>query len=130
VRSIILYTQIEIAIQYMSYLDPIVPMYFYVPMDNIEEEKQEPGSQPRVMNPESSPCQVFLWGQAMYIIAQLLTSGLVHLNEIDLARRYMPAYNRPRRAMRYSAFQVAKYNYILIIDQFLKAVFVFFLRAQ
>ncbi|XP_035712716.1 probable phosphorylase b kinase regulatory subunit beta isoform X2 [Folsomia candida] len=85
--------------------DPIVPRYFYVPKESIEEEKQEPGSQARLMSGKGSDSEVFLWGQAMYIIAQLLTSGLVHLNEIDLARRYLPTYNRPRRALRYSAFQ-------------------------
>ena len=85
--------------------DPIVPQYFYVAKEHVEDEKATPGSQPWLPSP-SSPSEVFLWGQSMYIIAQLLTSGLVHLNEIDLARRYLPAYNRPRRALRYSAFQV------------------------
>lgn len=49
---------------------------------------------------------LFLWGQAVFIIAQLLTSGLLHINELDTIRRYLPSYNRPRKGGRYSAFQV------------------------
>lgn len=49
---------------------------------------------------------IFLWGQAMFIIAQLLTGGLIHVNELDPIRRYLPSYSRPRKAGRYSAFQV------------------------
>lgn len=86
--------------------DPIVPMYFSVPKDCVELEKQDPGTQFRHISVEGSANNLFLWGQSMYVIAQLLTSGLVHVNEIDLARRYLPSYNRPRKAGRYSAFQV------------------------
>lgn len=49
---------------------------------------------------------LFLWGQAVFVIAQLLTSGLLHINELDIIRRYLPSYNRPRKGGRYSAFQV------------------------
>lgn len=60
------------------------------------------------------PGPLFLWGQAVFIIAQLLTSGLLHINELDTIRRYLPSYNRPRKGGRYSAFQViiftADYN--------------------
>ncbi|XP_031623175.1 probable phosphorylase b kinase regulatory subunit beta isoform X5 [Contarinia nasturtii] len=48
---------------------------------------------------------LFLWGQSVFIIAQLLTSGLLHINELDTIRRYLPSYNRPRKGGRYSAFQ-------------------------
>lgn len=48
---------------------------------------------------------LYLWGQAVFIIAQLLTAGLLHINELDPIRRYLPSYNRPRKAGRYSAFQ-------------------------
>ena len=87
--------------------DPIVPMYFYVPKEMVEYEKQEPGSQLRHASPEGTANNIFLWGQSMYIISQLLVSSLVHVNEIDLIRRYLPSFNRPRRAGRYSAFQVS-----------------------
>lgn len=49
---------------------------------------------------------LFLWGQSVFIIAQLLTAGLLHINELDMIRRYLPSYNRPRKGGRYSAFQV------------------------
>lgn len=49
---------------------------------------------------------LFLWAQSMFVLAQLLTGGLLHVNELDPIRRYLPSYNRPRRAGRYSAFQV------------------------
>ncbi|KOB70249.1 putative phosphorylase kinase [Operophtera brumata] len=48
---------------------------------------------------------LFLWAQSMFVLAQLLTGGLLHVNELDPIRRYLPSYNRPRRAGRYSAFQ-------------------------
>lgn len=50
---------------------------------------------------------IFLWGQSVFIIAQLLTAGLLHINELDMIRRYLPSYNRPRKGGRYSAFQVS-----------------------
>ncbi|XP_055382717.1 probable phosphorylase b kinase regulatory subunit beta isoform X2 [Condylostylus longicornis] len=54
---------------------------------------------------KASAKALFLWGQAMFIIAQLLTASLLHINELDPIRRYLPSYNRPRKAGRYSAFQ-------------------------
>jgi len=84
-------------------------MYFYVPKELVEEEKAEPGSQVRKSSREGSPGCIFLWGQSMYIIAQLLTAGLVNVNEIDIVRRYLPSFTRPRRiGGRYSAFQASK----------------------
>ncbi|XP_059220834.1 probable phosphorylase b kinase regulatory subunit beta isoform X3 [Stomoxys calcitrans] len=71
--------------------DPVVTMY-YAP----------DGEGSYLKAPSQS---LFLWGQSMFIIAQLLTGGLLHINELDPIRRYLPSYNRPRRAGRYSAFQ-------------------------
>jgi len=73
--------------------DPVVTMYYAPDGD---------GSYMRA--PSQS---LFLWGQSFFIIAQLLTAGLLHINELDPIRRYLPSYNRPRRAGRYSAFQVS-----------------------
>lgn len=72
--------------------DPVIPMY-YAPDGEEGYTRSPPGS-------------VFLWGQAVFIIAQLLTAGLLHINELDTIRRYLPSYNRPRKGGRYSAFQV------------------------
>ncbi|XP_062705402.1 probable phosphorylase b kinase regulatory subunit beta isoform X5 [Aedes albopictus] len=57
------------------------------------------------MYTRASSHSLFLWGQSVFIIAQLLTAGLLHINELDPIRRYLPSYNRPRKGGRYSAFQ-------------------------
>ena len=94
--------------------DPVIPMYFFVPEGCVEFEKQEPGSQLRQASYEGSGVRgMFLWNQAMFLIAQLLTAGLLHINELDPIRRYLPSYNRPRRAGRYSAFQVYMLKFLL-----------------
>lgn len=73
--------------------DPVVTTYF-----------APNGHGSYIKSPKQS---LFLWGQSMFIIAQLLTGGLLHINELDPIRRYLPSYNRPRKAGRYSAFQVS-----------------------
>ncbi|KAI5742782.1 hypothetical protein M8J77_011338 [Diaphorina citri] len=87
--------------------DPCIPMYFYIPEEFVEMERQEPGSQPRLPSAEGSGCTepLYLMNQALFIMAQLLTADLLHINELDPIRRYLPSYNRPRRGGRYSAFQ-------------------------
>ncbi|XP_062705401.1 probable phosphorylase b kinase regulatory subunit beta isoform X4 [Aedes albopictus] len=60
------------------------------------------------MYTRASSHSLFLWGQSVFIIAQLLTAGLLHINELDPIRRYLPSYNRPRKGGRYSAFQRTK----------------------
>lgn len=89
-------------------------MYYYVPMENLETERNEPystyrlpsdeGRGQRSVDQEAAP--ICLWNKAVFVIAQLLTAGLLHINKLDPIRRYLPSYNRPRRAGRYSAFQV------------------------
>lgn len=82
-------------------------MHFYVALDDIEYERSEPGRAIRQPSIEGSPGGgIFLWAQSMFIIAQLLTGGLLHINELDPIRRYLPPHNRPRKSSRYSAFQV------------------------
>lgn len=76
-----------------SLLDPVITMYF-----------APNGEDGYVRSPSKS---IFLWGQSVFIIAQLLTAGLLHINELDTIRRYLPSYNRPRKGGRYSAFQVS-----------------------
>ncbi|XP_076338400.1 putative phosphorylase b kinase regulatory subunit beta isoform X3 [Tachypleus tridentatus] len=88
-----------------KYGDAIVPKYFYVPPECLESEKCEPGSQPRVPSSEGDVGNLFMVGQALYILSHLLIDGLLHINELDPVRRYLPSYNRPRKSGRYSAFQ-------------------------
>lgn len=83
-----------------------MPRYFYVPDDSIDREQNYPNTVPRKACEESG---IFLWNQAMFVLAQLLTGGLLHMNELDPIRRYLPSYNRPRKGGRYSAFQVGFY---------------------
>ncbi|XP_041375340.1 phosphorylase b kinase regulatory subunit beta-like isoform X2 [Gigantopelta aegis] len=83
----------------------LVPKYYYVPEDTIELEKMHPGSQERLPSPEGSTGGVFMWGQAIYIISQLLVEGLLARNGLDPVRRYLPAPERPRFNTRYSKFQ-------------------------
>ncbi|XP_065164610.1 probable phosphorylase b kinase regulatory subunit beta isoform X2 [Atheta coriaria] len=82
--------------------DPFISKCFYVPEENVVKEKAKPGSTNR--QPYAEP-GLYLWNQAIFILAQLLTEGLLHVNELDPIRRYLPSYNRPRKAGRYSAFQ-------------------------
>ncbi|XP_014239926.1 probable phosphorylase b kinase regulatory subunit beta isoform X2 [Cimex lectularius] len=87
--------------------DPVIPMYFYVKNENLAEEKANPGSQERVSSVEGSGDKnpLFLWNQAVFVISQLLTSGLLHINELDPVKRHLPSFSRPRKNGRYSAFQ-------------------------
>ncbi|XP_013168313.1 PREDICTED: probable phosphorylase b kinase regulatory subunit beta isoform X2 [Papilio xuthus] len=92
-----------------EYGDPVIPWYYYVPREGVENERSEPYSVRRIPanQPDDSVNKggLFLWAQSLFVLAQLLTGGLLHVNELDPIRRYLPSYNRPRRAGRYSAFQ-------------------------
>ncbi|BET00920.1 Phosphorylase B kinase [Nesidiocoris tenuis] len=87
--------------------DPTVPMYFYLPKSDLDDERANPGSQTRIASDIGSGDHHpnFLWNQALFVISQLLTAGLLHINELDPIRRYLPSYSRPRKTGRYSAFQ-------------------------
>ncbi|XP_074596795.1 putative phosphorylase b kinase regulatory subunit beta isoform X2 [Brevipalpus obovatus] len=89
-----------------NYGDLLMPKYFYTPPEYIEAEKMEPHSTPKIVSEEGSDYKcMYLMGQALLLITRLLSSGLLHINELDPIRRYMPSYNRPRKTGRYSAFQ-------------------------
>lgn len=103
-------------------------MYYFVPEEGIDAERAHPGSVLRMSSVEGRGHRtgtdadeggtLYLWNQAMFIIAQLLTGGLLHINELDPIRRYLPSYNRPRRAGRYSAFQVSEsINFTIFKDR-------------
>lgn len=98
--------RIVIVNEFAAFADYVLPEYFYVPRDAVSAEKESPGTQRRLPVPDRSSNTLFLWGQAIYILSQLLNDGLLHVNELDPIRRYLPSYNRPRRGGRYSAFQV------------------------
>lgn len=57
----------------------IVPKYYYVPSHFVEQERNAPGTQARVSSSEGKILvnrqtrdNLFLWGQSVYIISQLL----------------------------------------------------------
>ncbi|XP_074644676.1 phosphorylase b kinase regulatory subunit beta-like isoform X2 [Tubulanus polymorphus] len=81
----------------------VLPKYYYVPKESIEAEKANPGSQERLPSQDG----LFLWGQALFIISQLLYNQLLYIGEVDPIRRFLPAGNRPRPNVRYSCFQSA-----------------------
>ncbi|XP_076029946.1 putative phosphorylase b kinase regulatory subunit beta [Oratosquilla oratoria] len=89
--------------------DVVVPQYYYIRKENIAEEKKYPGSQGWQASSEGSARNMFLWGQSIWLITALLTDNLLHINELDPIRRYLPSYNRPRKGGRYSAFQRSRY---------------------
>ncbi|XP_045512468.1 probable phosphorylase b kinase regulatory subunit beta isoform X4 [Pieris brassicae] len=100
--------------------DPVIPWYYYVPREGVESERNEPYSVRRV---PANTGGLFLWAQSLFVLAQLLTGGLLHVNELDPIRRYLPSYNRPRRAGRYSAFQ-AKPTFGIATDLVVQVVLI------
>lgn len=94
-------------IKYTEKGDPVLPMHYYVPLDAILDEKSNKGSQYRYASPEgSSASNIFIWGQSMMIIADLLTSHLISMTDLDPIRRHLPSATRPKTGGRYSTFEV------------------------
>jgi len=105
------------------YGDLLVPKYYYVPAELIAAERQNPGSQIKLpAHVGSDYSRLYLMGQSLLIISQLLTSGLLHISEMDPVRRYLPSCSRPRKSGRYSAFQ--RRNYGTESDQVVQVVLV------
>jgi hypothetical protein len=85
-----------------------MPQYYFVSSDGIKDEKAHKGSQYRTVSQVgSTSSNIFLWGQAMLIISDLLTSHLLLIHELDPLRRYLPSATRPKAAGRYSTFEVS-----------------------
>ncbi|XP_036296549.1 phosphorylase b kinase regulatory subunit beta isoform X2 [Pipistrellus kuhlii] len=81
---------------------PVVPKYYYVPADFVELEKRSPGSQKRFPSNCGRDGKLFLWGQALYIIAKLLTDELISPQDIDPIQRYVPIQSQRNVSMRFS----------------------------
>ena len=86
--------------------DPLIPQMLGVAVEQMKQEKQKPRSQRRKITNchNNAPTEIFLWGQAMFIISELLTKGLVYTYELDPIKRYLPCYARPKPVGRYSSF--------------------------
>ncbi|NXB38869.1 KPBB kinase, partial [Eulacestoma nigropectus] len=81
---------------------PVVPKYYYVPADFVELEKKSPGSQRRFPSNSGRDGKLFLWGQAMYIIAKLLADKLVSPKDLDPIGRYVAPQDQRNISMRFS----------------------------
>ncbi|KAF6078972.1 phosphorylase kinase regulatory subunit beta [Phyllostomus discolor] len=81
---------------------PVVPKYYYVPADFVELEKRSPGSQKRFPSNCGRDGKLFLWGQALYVIAQLLADELISPKDLDPIRRHVPLQDRRNVSMRFS----------------------------
>ncbi|NWZ34723.1 KPBB kinase, partial [Brachypodius atriceps] len=81
---------------------PVVPKYYYVPADFVELEKRSPGSQRRFPSNNGRDGKLFLWGQAVYIIAKLLADKLVSPKDLDPVGRYVPPEDQRNVSMRFS----------------------------
>ncbi|NWV34716.1 KPBB kinase, partial [Grantiella picta] len=81
---------------------PVVPKYYYVPADFVEMEKRSPGSQRRFPSNNGRDGKLFLWGQAVYIIAKLLADKLVSPKDLDPIGRYVPPEDQRNVSMRFS----------------------------
>lgn len=89
--------------------DPLLPQYYYVPEDNLADERSEPYTQGRLPSKVGSTKEnVFLWGQAMLIISDVMASGLVSTLDIDPIRRALPSSARPKSGTRHSTFEVSQ----------------------
>ena len=62
----------------------LLPELYFVPAENIEAERQNPGSQPRVPNANVP----LVWAQSLHILGRLLHDGLVSRFDIDPLGRH------------------------------------------
>ncbi len=69
----------------------LLPELYRVPVERIEAEKNQPGSQSREAN-ENLP---LTWAQSLFILADMIEDGTLHPAEIDpLHRRQRPGHHR------------------------------------
>ena len=63
----------------------LLPELYYVPIDKIEAERQNPQSQQRLPN-ENVP---LVWAQSLYLLGQMLHEGLLAVGDIDPLGRHL-----------------------------------------
>ena len=63
----------------------LLPELYYVEAKNVEAEKLNPQSQPRLPN-ENLP---LVWAQSLYFLSQMLSEGLLAVGDIDPLRRHL-----------------------------------------
>ncbi|MBO3458870.1 glycoside hydrolase family 15 protein [Aetokthonos hydrillicola Thurmond2011] len=63
----------------------LLPELYYVPKENIDAEKLNPQSQPRLPN-ENVP---LVWAQSLYLLGEMLSEGLLAVGDIDPLGRHL-----------------------------------------
>ena len=66
---------------------PLLPELYLVPEESVEAERRQPGSQPRVANPNVP----LLWTQSLTWLADLLLNGLITPADLDPSGRRLAA---------------------------------------
>lgn len=70
----------------------LLPELYYVPLENIEKERENPGSQDRLPN-ENVP---LVWAQSLFLLGAMLEDGLLLPGDLDpLARRHTVSKTLP-----------------------------------
>lgn len=95
----------------------LIPHYYYVPKIYLDAEKKEPHSQVRLPSDEHG--DLFLWGQSLLLIMQLLEAGLLDVNEIDPIGRHLAHSAKNRYGFsshRYSSFKVADSDLVVQVS--------------
>lgn len=59
--------------------DKVMPLYYSVPEELMEEERKHPGSQERMPSPEIAEGSTHLWTQSIWFIARLLSNQFILL---------------------------------------------------
>ncbi len=62
----------------------LLPELYFVAAENIEAEKAEPHSQPRLPNANVP----LVWAQSLFYLGQMLSDGLLHLGDLDPLGRH------------------------------------------
>uniref|UniRef100_A0A1I8IX09 Phosphorylase b kinase regulatory subunit n=1 Tax=Macrostomum lignano TaxID=282301 RepID=A0A1I8IX09_9PLAT len=70
-----------------------MPKFYFVPRDYLQDEYSNPGSQTRRPNFQLGD-PIFLWGEAVMLIADLMESGYLMAHDLDLLRRHKPFHER------------------------------------
>lgn len=95
----------------------LIPHYFFVPKIYLEAERKKPHSQIRC--PGNEDGDIFLWGQSLMTIMNLLDCGLLDVNEIDPIGRHLcntANFHYGFSNCRYSSFKVADSDLVVQVS--------------
>ena len=76
--------------------EKLLPELFFVPLEHIDDEKSNPGSQTRIPN-ENIP---LVWAQSLYMLCEMHLDGVLDVGDIDpLSRRKRVGYQHTTEPM-------------------------------